>query len=331
VDEEMSERIDFDGRVIVVTGAGRGLGAAHAKELAARGARVVVNDLGGDTSGGGGSPGPAEEVVAEIEAAGGTATADSTDIGEAAGCAALVDRAVATYGRLDGVLHNAGIIRPAPLEAVGEPEFDRMLRIHLYGAFNLTARAWPHLAETKGRILYITSAVGLFGAPFMGTYAAAKTGLIGLTRTGAIEGGNRGVGVNALGVAGATRLMLDQMERLPDLHAWFLKYMNVGLPAAAAVWLLHPDCPANGRIFEAWGPHMSEVLIAETRGLEMFDATPEEYRDRFAELERRDEVIFPAGFADFHDKMFKFIEDAGAEPLSAAARGAFIPPSDGEN
>jgi NAD(P)-dependent dehydrogenase (short-subunit alcohol dehydrogenase family) len=301
------------------------MGAAHARALASRGARVVVNDLGSDTSGGGASSDPAQEVVAAIRDSGGTAVADTSDIGTAAGCAALVDTALESFGRLDGVLHNAGIVHMAPLGETTEEDFARVLQVHLHGAFNLTARAWPHLAEHQGRVLYITSAVGLFGAPFQSSYAAAKTGLIGLARVAAIEGRETGIGVNVLGVAAATRMMLEQMNELPDLQSWFSRFMSPELPAAAAVWLLHPESESNGRIYEAWGPHMAEVVITETRGYEMFDATPEAFRDRLAELENRDELICPEGFEDFHNKMFAFIEEGGAEPLSAAARGAFIP------
>jgi len=322
------DRIEFDDRVIIVTGAGRGMGAAHAKALAARGARVIVNDLGCDTNGIGSSSEPSEEVAAAIVDSGGTALPDMNDIGSAAGCEALIKRAIGAYGRLDGVLHNAGIVHVATLADTTEPDFERMLRVHLYGAYNLTVQGWPHLTEAEGRVLYITSAVGLYGAPFHGMYAAAKMGVIGLARTAAIEGRSSGLCVNALGVSAATRLMLDQMDDVPDLKAWFVRYMFAELPAAASVWLLHPDCTVTGRVFEAWGPHMAEVLVTETRGFELFGATPEAYRDQFAEVEARDGVVFPGGFEDFHDQMFRWIQEAGADPITPASRAAFIPPSE---
>jgi NAD(P)-dependent dehydrogenase (short-subunit alcohol dehydrogenase family) len=301
------------------------MGAAHAHELGARGARVVVNDLGSDMHGSGASVSPAQGTVDEIRAAGGTAVANGSDVGTAEGCAMLIDAAVAEFGRIDGVLHNAGIVHFAPLTETDEATFERVLRVHLYGAFNLTSLAWPHLAEHDGRVLYVTSAVGLYGAPFQISYAAAKTGLIGLTRVAAIEGRSAGISVNTLGVAAATRMMLEQMKELPNLDRWFQTYMKRELPSAAAVWLLHPDCRSTGRIYNAFGPHMSEVLIAETQGYNKLDITPEDYRDHASEIEDRSDLFVPGGFEDFHDRMFSFVEQAGAEPLSPEARGELIP------
>jgi NAD(P)-dependent dehydrogenase (short-subunit alcohol dehydrogenase family) len=308
-------KLDYDGRVVVVTGAGRGMGAAHATELAARGARVVVNDLGGDMLGGGGtSSEPAEQVVEAIAAAGGSAVANVDTVATAEGCAAIVAHAVSTYGRLDGILHNAGIAGFAPVAEMAEADYEELLRVHLFGAFNLTRAAWPHLAENHGRVLYISSGAGLYGVPTLAHYASAKVGMIGLMRVAAAEGRAAGIGVNVLAVAAATRMM-EWMKETPNLWTWFERYMRPELPAAAATWLLHPDCPANGRVFEAFGPHVAEVVIGETQGYTKLDMTAENVRDHFAEIgDRSGELLVPADADEFHAAMFQFIIDAGAEP-----------------
>lgn len=314
MEEQKMDKLDFDGRVHIVTGAARGMGAAHALELASRGARVVVNDLGGDTLGQGGDLGPAEAMVEQIRAAGGEAVANGDSIATAEGCASLVEAAVQAYGRLDGLVHNAGIAHMTPLAETDEASFDEVLRVHLYGAFNLTRTAWPHLAKNQGSIVYITSGAGLYGVPTLVGYAAAKVGMVGLMRCAASEGQAAGIRVNALAVAAATRMM-DWMEETPNLHSWFQKYMRPELPAAAAVSLLHQDCALTGRIFEAFGPHMAEVLIAETRGYTKLDMTAEDFTEHLSEIVNRDELVFPEGPDDFHAKMFGFAMDAGADPL----------------
>ncbi|HEY4098272.1 MAG TPA: SDR family NAD(P)-dependent oxidoreductase [Baekduia sp.] len=315
------DRLKFDGRVMVVTGAGRGMGAAHAAELAARGAKVMVNDLGGDMFGEGASSEPAEQMAQQIRAAGGDALANGDDVSTAEGCASLISSAVDAFGRLDGVVHNAGIARFTPIAETDEPSFDEVLRVHLHGGFNLTQQAWPHLAQRGGSIVYITSGAGLYGVPTLVGYAAAKVGLVGLMRCAATEGNEAGIRVNALAVAAATRMM-DWMEDTPNLHAWFQRYMKPELPAAAAVSLLHQDCTATGRIFEAFGPHMAEVLIAETSGFTKLDMTAEDFTEHLDQITARDGLIFPDGPDDFHGRMFGFAMDAGAEPFEPDAEQA---------
>lgn len=306
--------IDFDGRVIAVTGAGRGMGAAHAMELAKRNARVVVNDLGGDMRGSGSSETPAAEVVNRIKADGGSAIASFDDVSTSAGCNTLVESAVSEFGRLDGVLHNAGIATMTPLAQMDDDQFDRLVRVHLYGAFYLTRAAWPHLAKDRGRLLYITSGAGLYGVPTLGHYAAAKVGMLGLCRVVASEGQEDGVKANCLAVAASTRMMDEVMADAPNMLDWFRRYMRPEIPSAAAVWLMHPDCAANGRTFEAFGPRMGEVLIGETRGYADLAMTAEAYRDHFDDICDRAEVVYPEGPDDFHMRMFGYIVEAGAEP-----------------
>jgi NAD(P)-dependent dehydrogenase (short-subunit alcohol dehydrogenase family) len=310
-------KLDYEGRVFIVTGAARGMGRAHALELAARGARVVVNDLGGDMFGSGSDLSPAEEVVAEIEAGGGVAVADGADIGTSKGCAEAVAAATDTFGGVDGVLHNAGIGGFAPLSEMGEREFEKMLRVHLFGALNLTREAWPHLVKRGGSLLYISSGAGLYGSPTLAHYAAAKLGVIGIARVAASEGREHRIRANVLAVAAASRMMDHVMDEAPNLKSWFHEYMKPELPAAAATWLQHPDCEASGRIFQAFGPHFSEILIAETTGFDKLDMTPEEFRDGFARIEDREGYLVYSDPDEFHAKMFEFIVAAGAEAPQA--------------
>src|SRR6185437_11316236 len=172
----------FDGRVAVVTGAGRGIGRAYAELLAARGARVVVNDLGGAMTGGGADAGPAAEVVDEIAAVGGVAVADAHDVSSEEGAAALIATAIDQFGRVDALVNNAGIIRWAKFPEADAENVDQHLAVHLWGSFHTSRAAWPHFVEQGyGRIVNTTSS-GMFGLPNNVGYATAKAAVIGLTR-----------------------------------------------------------------------------------------------------------------------------------------------------
>ncbi|MER7811669.1 SDR family oxidoreductase [Streptomyces sp900116325] len=202
------------GRVVVVTGAGRGLGRAHALAFAAEGAKVVVNDLGVGLDGAGGSsPGPARQVVDEIEAAGGEAVAHGGDIATGAGAAALIAAALDTYGRLDTLVNNAGFLRDRMLVNLDEDDWDAVLRVHLKGHFLTLKHAAAHWrAESKAgrtpvaRVISTSSGAGLLGSVGQGNYSAAKAGIVGLTLVAAAELGRYGVQVNAIAPAARTRM-----------------------------------------------------------------------------------------------------------------------------
>jgi NAD(P)-dependent dehydrogenase (short-subunit alcohol dehydrogenase family) len=203
----------LDGRVVIVTGGGRGLGRAHCLELARQGAIVVVNDPGVNVDGGGGEASPAEEVVAEITAAGGTATTDATSVTDFDGVEAMIARTVDAYGQLDAVVNNAGILRDRILTSMSEDDFDAVIAVHLKGSFNVSRHAcayWKARAKAgeriTGRVVNTTSGAGLFGNIGQANYGAAKAGITGLTIITAMEMERYGVTANAVSPIARTRM-----------------------------------------------------------------------------------------------------------------------------
>src|SRR3954452_8082396 len=180
--------MDFDGRVAVVTGAGRGIGRAHALLLAARGASVVVNDLGGSIEGTGADAGPAAAVVAEIEAAGGAAVADTSDVSSVDGGEAIVAKALASFGRLDAVVNNAGILRDKVFHQLSPEDFEAVLRVNLFGPFHVSRAAAPHFrSQGSGAFVHFTSASGRIGNFGQANYSAAKLGVVALSKSIALD------------------------------------------------------------------------------------------------------------------------------------------------
>jgi NAD(P)-dependent dehydrogenase (short-subunit alcohol dehydrogenase family) len=200
-------QVGFDGRAVIVTGAGNGLGRAHALELARRGAGVVVNDLGGSTDGAGASTGPADFVVDEIRAAGGRAVASYSSVADDSGCRSIAAAALDAFGRVDAVIHNAGILRNAPFESMTDDRVWPVLETHLFGAFFLSRAVYPTMVDQGyGRLVFTSSGSGAFGRVEGANYAAAKAGVLGLCNALALEGARHGVLANALLPVGFTRL-----------------------------------------------------------------------------------------------------------------------------
>jgi NAD(P)-dependent dehydrogenase (short-subunit alcohol dehydrogenase family) len=251
----------FDGRVAVVTGAGRGIGRAYALLLARRGADVVVNDLGGAMDGTGADAAPASRVAVEIEAEGGSALADTSDVATADGAQVVVEAAVARFGRIDAVINNAGIIRWAGLPDADEENLRQHLAVHTVGSFNTARAAWPHMVGAGyGRIVMTTSS-GVFGLPNNVSYATAKAAVIGMTRSMAVAGAEHGIRVNVIAPAAMTRMAGgggDPDDRGGD--------MAPELVAPMAALLAHESCPVSGEIYAAGAGRFARMFLATTPG-----------------------------------------------------------------
>ncbi|WP_427923084.1 SDR family oxidoreductase [Streptomyces sp. cg40] len=257
----MSASALCDGRVVVVTGAGRGLGRAHALAFAAEGARVVVNDLGVGLDGTPDPDSPAAQVVAEIRAAGGEAVAHGGDIATGTGAASLVTTALETYGRLDALVNNAGYLRDRMLVNLDEDDWDAVLRVHLKGHFLPLKHAAAHWrAESKAgrtptaRIINTSSGAGLLGSLGQGNYSAAKAGIIGLTLVAAAELSRYGVQVNAIAPAARTRMTEHTFADTMTAPASGFDTMAPENVSPLVVWLgSAASAGVTGRVFETEG------------------------------------------------------------------------------
>jgi NAD(P)-dependent dehydrogenase (short-subunit alcohol dehydrogenase family) len=294
----MSE-VRFDGQVVVVTGSGRGMGRSHALELAARGARVVVNDVGRTDV----STSTAEVVAGEIAETGRTALARVDDIATPAGCEELVGAAVVEYGRIDAIIHNAGIAQTVPIAQMTDELVETMLRVHLFAAVHLTRAAWPHFVRQQGgRVLYISSAAGLYGVAGFTHYGPAKTALLSLARVVALEGAEHGIRANVLAVAAMTPMMEEILADQPEQAAWWRAHRRPEQTTPAALWLLHPSCSAaNGRAYQARGGRVARIVIAENPGYFNPELTVEDVRDHFDEVEDMSEWVAPDSSAELND------------------------------
>lgn len=252
--------ISFAGKTAIVTGAGGGLGRAHALDLAARGANVVVNDLGGSRDGSGASD-AAMTVVAEIEAAGGKAIANGGSVTDFAAMQAMVDEAKAAFGGVHILINNAGILRDKSFAKMDMADFQTVIDVHLIGTANCTKAVWDTMRDQGyGRILMTSSSSGLFGNFGQANYAAAKMGMIGLARTLGLEGARYDIRVNALFPVGATRMTEDIMPQE------VLGHFTPESAAAAAVYLVSDDAP-QGAIIGAGGGGYHAAYITMTRGV----------------------------------------------------------------
>jgi NAD(P)-dependent dehydrogenase (short-subunit alcohol dehydrogenase family) len=249
----------FEGRVAVVTGAGRGIGRAHARLLAERGASIVVNDLGGSRDGVGQDAEPATSVAAEIVAAGGAAIADHSDVATTGGAQALVDAAVDRYGRVDILVNNAGIIRWAGFPDADADNLAQHLAVHVGGSFNTARAAWPHMVEQGYGRVVMTTSTGIFGLPTNLSYATAKAAVIGMTRSLTTAGTPHGIKVNVVAPAAFTRMAGTAAG---DLET----QMSPDLVAPMVAFLAHEACPVSGEIYAAGAGRFARLFIASTDG-----------------------------------------------------------------
>lgn len=286
--------IDFKGRVAIVTGAGGGLGRQHALALAARGAKVVVNDLGGARDGSGGSAGAAQAVVEEILAAGGEAIANGASVTDFEAVQAMVQQAVDTWGRVDILVNNAGILRDKSFAKMELADFRLVMDVHLMGAVHCTKAVWPLMNEQKyGRIVMTTSSSGLYGNFGQSNYGAAKMALVGLMQTLSIEGAKNDIRVNCLAPTAATRMTEGLMS--PEV----LEALKPEAVVPAMLVLAAQDAP-NRTILCAGAGSFEAAHVTLTQGawIGLAGDAPEQLAARLAEvIDRNGEIVPQSGSA----------------------------------
>jgi len=251
----------FDGRVAVITGAGRGLGRSYALLLASRGAKVVVNDNGSTIKGAGVDVGPAEEVAREIRAAGGEAVACTDSVSTPDGGGTIIKAALDHYGRIDILIHNAGNVRAASLKDMTQEDFDSVLDVHLRGAFHVVRPAFGHMCKAGyGRVVLTSSIGGLYGNHKVANYGVAKAGVIGLSNVVALEGAAEGVKCNII-VPGAVTRMAEGI----DISAY--PPMGPELVAPVVGWLAHESCSITGEMLISIAGRVAKACFAESPGV----------------------------------------------------------------
>ena len=252
--------IVYGGKVAIITGAGGGLGRSHALTLAERGARVVVNDLGGNADGSGAGSSMADQVVKEIIAAGGEAVANYDSVATPEGGEAIVQSALDAFGSVDIVINNAGILRDKSFAKIEPADFDILIDVHLRGAFHVSQPAFKVMkANGFGRFVHTTSAAGLFGNFGQGNYAAAKTGLVGLSNVIAIEGAKANITSNVIAPIAKSRLTEDLLGPIADA-------LQPELVTPLVAYLVSPDCQLTHEIFSVGGGRIARVFLGLTPG-----------------------------------------------------------------
>jgi NAD(P)-dependent dehydrogenase (short-subunit alcohol dehydrogenase family) len=267
-------------RVIVVTGAGGGLGRDYALTLAREGASVVVNDLGGARDGTGAGSAMADHVVAEIKDAGGRAVANYDSVASEEGAANIIKTALDEFGAVHGVVSNAGILRDGTFHKMSFENWDAVLKVHLYGGYNVIRAAWPHFREQSyGRVVVATSTSGLFGNFGQTNYGAAKLGLVGLINTLAIEGAKYNIHANAIAPVAATRMTQDILP--PEV----LEKLKPEFVAPVVAYLCTEESSDTGSVFIVGGGKVQRVALFENEGVN-FENSPsvDEVAARWAQI-----------------------------------------------
>jgi NAD(P)-dependent dehydrogenase (short-subunit alcohol dehydrogenase family)/putative sterol carrier protein len=317
----MAAEIRFDDRVAIVTGAGGGLGRVYSLELARRGAKVVVNDLGGAPDGTGGSSRAADLVVEEIKKQDGQAVASYDSVADEQGGRAIVDRAVEAFGRVDILINNAGILRDKSFLKMEWADFEAVLRVHLYGAYNVTRPAFSKMRENNyGRVVLTTSAAGLFGNFGQTNYSAAKLGIVGFMNTLKLEGEKYDVKVNTIAPIAATRLTEGLFP--PDVG----KQLRPEHIAPLVLFLCSQECPVTGRIYDAGmgGFRRTAILTGPTSVLSKGERapTPEEVKGRIAEISSMEAGKEYENAVAFFGAVLEAVSQAG--PDSEGASGLTV-------
>lgn len=281
------DELRYDGKVAVVTGAGQGLGRSHALFLAARGAKVVVNDLGGATDGSGASQTPAQKVCDEIRAAGGEAIPSYDSVSTEAGAQAIIGTAIDAFGRIDILVNNAGILRDKAFKNATEAEIRPVIDVHLYGTLWCTRAAWnPMLEQGYGRVINTTSAAGLFGNFGQTNYGAAKMGIVGFSHAAAIEGAKANVKVNVIAPAARTRMT----EELLGPMAEKLKPEQV---TPVVGYLAHESCEVSGEIYSCGGGRVGRIFVGAVPGYFNPQLTAEDVHENLAAIRDTSSFVVP--------------------------------------
>ena len=284
--------LGYDGKVAIITGAGGGLGRQHALLLASRGALIVVNDLGGSVDGTGENASAAQKVVDEIKAAGGEAVANPSSVATPEGGQEIVQTAIDTYGRVDIVINNAGILRDKAFHNMEPDLMNPVFDVHLKGAFHVTQPAWVRMREQGyGRIISTSSAAGIFGNFGQTNYGAAKMGLVGFTRVLAVEGAKYNIKANAIAPLALTRMTESIMGALGDK-------LDPGLVSPLVAYLAHEDCPVSGQTFSVGGGRVAHVFIGETQGFTKADLSLEDVRDNWGTITDQSGYAVPGNLAE---------------------------------
>ncbi|MEQ1808284.1 MAG: SDR family NAD(P)-dependent oxidoreductase [Terricaulis sp.] len=298
----MADAMRFDGKVVIVTGAGNGLGRAYALQIAERGGKVVVNDLGGAADGKGNDQAAAQKVVAEIKAKGGEAVANFDSVATPEGGANIFKTAIDAYGQIDSVIANAGILRDRSFSKMSVEELDLILDVHLRGTVFTVQPVFNWMRENGGgTIVVTTSPSGLFGSFGQANYCAAKMGIVGLTRTLSIEGAKAGIKINALAPTAATRLTATAgMPGEGDANADPASDpMSVRRVSPLVLALAHESCPASGEIFNAGCGWVSRSVVAVTDGVTLSDYSPEAVAARWNDIRDTSHLRVPRDGTDY--------------------------------
>ena len=276
----------FDGRVAIITGAGGGLGHSHALELARRGARVLVNDLGGALDGSGSSASAAQRVVDEITVLGGIAAANHDSVATAKGGEAIVQGALDAFGRVDVLINNAGILRDKAFHKMEADLIDQVVDVHLKGALYVSQPAFRLMREQGyGRIVNTSSASGLFGNFGQANYGAAKAGLAGLTRVLALEGAEHGIKVNAIAPIALTRMTEGILGELASK-------VSAESVSPLVAYLTNEECTVSGNIYSVAGGRVARIFVAETYGVVLKSNTAEAIRAQLSLIDEVDATRF---------------------------------------